>query len=226
MDPDAPLLFLFFHHQGGIRRILSFHGIQAVSCPTSLPIVLGCINSRYARIIMDEMGWNCTVRDLEIDKMIAAADGKPHDIALQYASAGIEALQVGVSSSSLIVSCAQIVDFRNNTRLKPESQEMAHSFLSSYTDSVVHVVTGVLVKNMATGNSATGVGVAGVYFGKWHDDRLLDLVSKRSGVMEAPGALYFEDKDVQDHVDYIDGPIGTTLGVPIEIVCKLISEVI
>ncbi len=172
------------------------------------------------------MGWDCTVRDLEIDEMIAT-DGKPHDIVLRYASAGIESLQEGVfSPSSLIVSCARAVDFQNTTKLKPASPEMVRSFLSSYTDSVVHVVTGVLVKNMENGNSATDVCVADVLFGKWYSEMVLDCVSKRSGVMEAPGTLDFEDKDIQDHTDYIDGPMGSTLGVPIEIICKLIREVI
>ncbi len=186
---------------------------------------MGCLNSKYATKLMDELGWNCTVKDLEIDKA-GIDDREPHDVALHYASAGIEALQVGALSYSLIVSCAQVVDFQNSTRLKPASTDMAQQFLASYTGSVVHVVTGVLVKNLATENSATGVGVADVHFGNWKDDQLLFLISKRSGVMAVPGVLDLQDKDVQDHIEYIDGTMGTALGVPIDVVGRLIHEVV
>ncbi len=226
MDPDKIFFGSFFSIiQYRNNSISSFLGTEAVPCPTSLPIVLGCLNSKYATTLMDELGWNCTVKDLEIDKA-GVNDREPHDVALHYASAGIEALQIVALPSLLIVSCAKVVDFQNSTRLEPASTDMAQLFLASYTGSVVHVVTGVLVKNMATGNSATGIGVAGVRFGNWKDDKLLFLISKRSGVMAVPGALDLQDKDIQDHMEYIDGAIGTALGVPIDVVGRLIREVV
>ncbi len=205
--------------------VSSLIGAETVPCPALCPILLGCLHSEYAQKLMDELRWPCTVKGLEIDKA-GLEDREPHEAALHYASEGIETLQLGTLPPSLVVFCAQVVDFQDSTRLKPESTDMAQLFLSSYTGSVVRFVTGVEVKNMETGNSAKDVGIAHVHFGNWKDDELLHLISKRSGVMVAPGALDLQDKDIEDHIEHIDGAMGSALGVPINVVGRLIRQVI
>ncbi len=217
------------HHHRIMKTISPFHVVDAVSCPTSLLIVLGCFNYSYVPAVMNGLGWNCTViQDLGIDINAIVGGGTPRDVVSHYASEVMKALERRTLPSSLMVSCATVVDFQQNIRLKPTSKEMAHLFLSSYSGSVIHVITGLLVKNTVNGKSATGVGVADIHFGKWNDDEgiLLDHISRRNGVMNAPGALDLKDRDIQEHIEFVDGTVGTVLGLPIDVLCRLITEVV
>jgi septum formation protein len=126
---------------------------------------------------------------------------------------------------ALLVTCDQIVLYKTSVREKPESREEAVEFLSSYSNDAVSTVSAIVVTHLPSGVQESGVDIATVY---WKDisTEVVERVVERGDVMQSAGGFIVEDEDLNPLVKGIDRPVDSVMGLPVDLLRKLIGHVL
>ncbi len=154
----------------------------------------------------------------------AIRDADPQKLVLKLAQAKANALLNRIDYPALLITADQVVVCNGEIREKPESREEAMKFLVSYTDHPAEIINGVMVTNTVTKKSAFGIDLASVFYNKSLIDEIEKIV-ENPFVMKAAGGLLAEKSMMIVHEREHNSVDGSFLGMPIELLKRLIAEV-
>ncbi len=154
----------------------------------------------------------------------AIRDSDPAVLTLKLAHAKAEALLPRITEPAILVTADQVVILKGEIREKPVSEEQARQFLRSYSDQPIEVVSGVLVTNTATGESAEGNDIVKIVFNAIPENTIEALI-QAGDVMYCGGALKAEDPRLKPFVISQEGTDESLQGVPVELIKSLIAQV-
>lgn len=188
-----------------------------------MKIVLGTA-SKQRRVAFEEMGY----KDFEV--MAADIDEKairfedPEKLTIALAKAKAEALVERIDKPSILITADQVIFWDNTIREKPEDEEEAREFLSTYHKAPAIIVNGIAVTNTGTGEQVHGNDSTTVIFREIPQEAI-DKILKESNVFAWAGGFAVEDPLFQPYIENIEGVEGSTRGLPVALTRELIERV-
>lgn len=168
------------------------------------------------------MGYRFETMAADIDEK-AIRDGDPRRLTPLLAHAKADALLPGIRSA-LLVTSDQVVVCNGRILEKPENSREAHEYLEGYAEFPAETVTAVVVTNAATRRMAEGVDVAKVVFRRIPPD-VIDRLVRSGEILHHAGAFSIEDPLLKDYIVRIEGEPESIMGLPKEMMKRLIEEV-
>lgn len=187
-----------------------------------LKIILGSSSPRRKQIL-EEMGVSFEVMAADIDEK-AIRQEDPKQLVLAIAKAKAEALLPKIAQPSLLITTDGVVVCEGEIREKPNTQDEAKVFLSDYRQHPAIAITAVVVTNTKTGKQASGVDSSTVFFRDFSDRAMEDMIEKGEA-MKCAGGFNITDPFVAPYVDRIDGTRESVMGLPVELLKRLLQEV-
>ncbi len=187
-----------------------------------LKIILGSSSPRRKQIL-EEMGASFEVMAADIDEK-AIRHSDPKELVLAIAKAKAEALLPKIAEPSLLITTDGVVVCEGEIREKPATPEEARRFLSDYRHHPARAITAVVVTNTETGKQASGVDAATVVFRNFSDEAMEDMIQK-GHAMRCAGGFNITDDFVTPYIDHIDGTRESVMGLPVELLKRLLQEV-
>jgi septum formation protein len=156
------------------------------------------------------------------EKAIRSGDYKK--LPLLIARAKAAALLPKIAVDAILITADQVVECGNELREKPESEEQARLYLKSYRKGPAQTNSAVVVTNTRTVKQAEALDIAKTYFKPMNDAVIEELIAD-GAVLECAGAFLIEHPLMKDYIDHIDGNTDSVMGLPLDIVQKLINKV-
>ncbi|MFZ4631918.1 MAG: Maf family nucleotide pyrophosphatase [Patescibacteria group bacterium] len=187
-----------------------------------MKIILGS-QSLGRKKIMAEMGYEFETMAADFDESsIRSKDPKELTLALAQAKANV--LKSKISEPAILITSDTVVVCKGEILEKPINEEMAREYLRGYGDFPVEVVTSLVIANTETGKEVSGVDIAKIYFYPFLEEEIDELIEEGS-VYRLAGGFTVDGEKWEKHVKRIDGTRESTIGLPKDLVKKLISEV-
>lgn len=188
-----------------------------------MKIILGS-QSRFRAQALKDAG-------IEVDEMMAPGiDEKairydnPEELVLALAKAKAEAIINKINGPAILITADQVVLCNGEMREKPVDKAEAMVFLASYVKWPATAVNGLQVTNTTTGKVATGIDRAEIIYKPTLLAKIEEIVDN-SFALEAAGALVEENPLMTPHELRRAGEINSFMGMPIELVKRLMMEV-
>ncbi|RKP02511.1 hypothetical protein CXG81DRAFT_10707 [Caulochytrium protostelioides] len=196
------------------------------------PLVLGS-SSAFRGHVLAAYGIPYTSAKPEIDEKALGDRGPnadPNALTRLIAGAKMDALVAAIARGDLpavpadavVVTCDQVVTHAGAIREKPVDAAEARRFLASYSASAASATSGLVVRHLATGRTATGNTTATQHFAAV-PDTVLDAMVPR--VMWSAGGLVVEDPALAPYLREREGTEDEIIGMPIRLLAQLLEEV-
>ncbi len=186
-----------------------------------MKIILGS-GSKFRQEALKEMGYEIEVKPSKIDEKTIRTE-IPHELPLLLARAKNKALAPSLKNS-ILITADTVVIHEGQLREKPcDEQELRH-FLTTYWQAPAEVLTAVVVANTTTGKTLEGVESTKVYFHKFPDSLIEELIS-HGAFMAAAGGFIAEMPAIKKYIVHMDGEMDTVMGLSKELTSKLIQGV-
>ena len=130
-----------------------------------------------------------------------------------------------IETDPILITGDQVVTYNGNILEKPNDLTEARAFVESYgtTNSPCSTVGSIVVTDVKTGIKREGVDITNIYFKKFSND-VIDSLIEEGEVMWCAGALMIEHKLVEPFIEKIEGKIDSVMGLSIDLLQKLLSE--
>lgn len=214
----------------GRKRIFSLHAdIPKKLCPlpSTCPLILGS-SSLNRKSILEFLGWKFSTMIPDIDeKAIRGIDyfELPRTIATAKAAVLIQRLQdEGKQDEVVVLTSDQIVLFEGAMREKPDNEEEALVFLSSYSNKSVSTISAVVATHFPSGRQETDVSVATVHW-QTISEKIVRKVVGKGEIFSSAGGFRIEDPDLNPLIRSIDGTMDSVMGMPILSTVKVLEAV-
>lgn len=196
------------------------------SSPTTLPIILGS-SSSFRKSILESYNWTFSTISPDIDEK-SIRTNNPMELPLKIAIEKAKALEKVLSTrneETILITSDQVSLFSGVVREKPENEEQAIEYLSSYSNNQVMTVCAVVVTHYPSLRQAIGVDTATV---KWKEitPEIISRVVARKEVFNSCGGFIIEDEDLKECILEIEGTSDSVRGLPMHTLIKAIKEVI
>lgn len=188
----------------------------------NLPIILGSA-SKGRKSILEKLSWDFEIMIADIDEKAIRFDD-PQKLAHTLAIAKADALIPKIKKDAILITSDQVVDYNGEIREKPEDEEQAREYLKRYNDIPAKTVTGVAVTNTKTGERATGVDIAKVYFKDVPDEVIEKLIAK-GDIFSQAGGFSIWDPIVKPYIEKVEGEEESVIGLPVKLTKELIKKV-
>eukprot|EP00123_Amoebidium_parasiticum_P003108 comp14410_c0_seq1/m.10513 comp14410_c0_seq1/g.10513 ORF comp14410_c0_seq1/g.10513 comp14410_c0_seq1/m.10513 type:complete len:212 (-) comp14410_c0_seq1:60-695(-) len=194
-------------------------------------IVLGSA-SVFRRQLMNTLGMQFTVASPDIDEKAITAGyderkrANPDALSLAIAHAKADALlPLYKGTRTLIVTGDQVAVFRGEIREKPKDAEECRKYVRDYSSGSDPCSTcaAIVVTNGITGIRAAGTDYAHQYLHEVPDEIVGKLI-ENGEIMGCCGALTVTDPDILPYVGRLDGTKDSLMGLPLDLLCRLLSE--
>ncbi len=172
---------------------------------------------------MKEMGFDFDVLVANIDERAIRHDDL-HQLPVLIAQAKSDEIKKNIKEPAILITCDTIVLHEGKLYEKPKDEQEARDMLQSYGRKPAEVICGVVVTNTQTGKSAQGIDSAKVYFHAIPHAVIEEMI-KHGKIFDFAGAFHPDDPPIKPYVAYIEGEIGTVMGLPKLLTKKLIKEV-
>lgn len=188
-----------------------------------MKIILGS-QSKSRKNMMEEMGFQFEIMAADIDEKAIRHDD-PEQLTLSIARAKAEVLKPKITEPAILITADTVVVCQEKIREKPVGEKEAREFLISYGSNPAVVVNGVVVTNTATGKSAEGNQTSTIQMSPFSEQDIEEILKDGSlfnwaGGFDVVGELW------EKHVLSIDGTRDGIIGLPKDLVKKLIAEVV
>jgi septum formation protein len=214
--------------------------------PDNISLILGSSSPSRGQILVD-LGWNFQIMKPNIDESAIHCDDPfrlPILIAKEKAIAILNQLQplldkttggahsssgalTAVPQSMVILTCDQIVLYRNEIRHKPLSRAQAHEFLSSYqANEIVQTISAVVATHYPSGKQASEIDIATIYWNGISEEVIEEKLLDKEEIYSSCGAFLIEDPDFLACVNRIEGDLDSIRGMPIKATKKVFRTVI
>lgn len=189
---------------------------------SNMKYILGS-SSKWRQSIMDELGFEYTVISPDIDEK-NIRDNNPDKLVLKIAEAKFNAIRSKITDDAIIITCDQVVVCNGEIREKPVDENECKSYLRSYAIYPAETHSGIVVYNNKNNKKASGVDIAKVYFSTIPED-IMKLLIEKKDVLYSAGGFISEDPLLDKYVNKIEGTIDSLMGLPKELLIKLLKEV-
>lgn len=186
-----------------------------------MKIILGSSSPRRKHILK-ELGLEFEILAPDIDeKAIRSTDFK--ELPLLVARAKAESLKSRVKEPVIVIVADSVVVAGGKLMEKPESEAEAMEFLRSYGAHPVYLYSGLVVFNTETGEQREGVETTTIYFRKFDERVIQDLVA-HGEVMGGSGALILENPTIKQNILHVEGEWESASGLPKSMTLKFLEE--
>lgn len=149
----------------------------------------------------------------------------PQELTTALAKAKAEALKSKISGPAILVTSDQVVVWQGEIREKPESEKEAREFLLGYNLYPAKTVTAVIVTNTETGKQVEAIDIAKIHFNPFTEEEIKEII-KDGLVFDLAGAFTVSGELWEKHIKNIEGTRDSVMGLPKDVVKRLISEVV
>ncbi len=184
-------------------------------------IILGS-SSVHRQKILRELGFDFEVAHSELDEK-SVQTLTPHERPKVLAKLKNQILDRQFKDA-IIITADTIIIHNGHLREKPKNEEELYHFLKTNWQAPAEVVTAVAVSNTATGKLLEGVESSKIYFHKFPEHVIAELI-KHGNLMDAAGGFIAELPMIKKFIVHIDGNMDTIMGLPKALTKKLIQEV-
>jgi predicted house-cleaning NTP pyrophosphatase (Maf/HAM1 superfamily) len=148
--------------------------------------------------------------------------GEHHVISLPSSSSSSSS-----SSSVVILTCDQIVLYRNEIRHKPSNRSQAREYLLSYQQNeIVQTISAVVATHYPSGKQASEIDIATIYWNGIPDEVIEGKLLDKEEIYSSCGAFLIEDPDFLAYVNRIEGDLDSIRGMPMKATKKVFRTVI
>eukprot|EP00607_Mallomonas_marina_P010892 CAMPEP_0182421192 /NCGR_PEP_ID=MMETSP1167-20130531/6455_1 /TAXON_ID=2988 /ORGANISM="Mallomonas Sp, Strain CCMP3275" /LENGTH=289 /DNA_ID=CAMNT_0024598065 /DNA_START=134 /DNA_END=1003 /DNA_ORIENTATION=+ len=189
-------------------------------------IILGS-SSVKRKSVLERNGWSFTTASPDIDEKAIRDDDPlilPLLVAKAKASALTDRLTESILTPTILLTSDQIVLFKQEIREKPQIEEEAREFLSSYSNDTVSTVTAVTATHLPSGRQSSDVNIASVSF-KLIPEETVETVLATAEVYSSAGALVIENEVLRGFIQHIEGDIDSLRGLPMRSTVRCIHAV-
>jgi septum formation protein len=187
-----------------------------------MKIILGSSSKGRAQVLKN-LGFEFEVKPANIDEK-AIRTGDFRQLPLLVARAKNEALKAQIKEPAILITGDSVVIWKDALREKPVNVDEAREFLRGYADGPAELVSAVVVTNLETGKSMEGVESGKIYFHKFPETVIEDLI-EHGAIMHAAGAFLAEMEIFKKYTVHMEGNMDTIMGLPGELTKKLIEQI-
>ena len=181
------------------------------------PLVLASASARREALLRDAGFWFDVITP-DIDETFRPGI-PPWRVAEELAEA--KAREVArVHGKGVILGADTVVDLDGEILGKPANTDHARRMLEKLSGTQHRVITGVALVDAKTGDAQVDHASTAIRMKKFTDDEIDAYVASREGVGKAGGYALQESGD--RFVENIDGSISNVIGLPMELVQKLL----
>jgi len=175
-----------------------------------MKIILGSSSPRRKQVL-EKMGIEFEIISPSIDeKVIRSTDYK--ELPLLVARAKAESLKSKILKPAIVIVADSVVVMKDMLFEKPESETQAKQFLRGYGESPVLIHSALVVFNTETGEMREAVETTTLYFKKFSERIIDDLVS-HGEVLDGAGALIVSNPTIREHILHIEGEWESAMGL-------------
>jgi MAF protein len=149
----------------------------------------------------------------------------PNQMVRLIAMAKAEEIRNSVADDVILLTLDQVVVYQGKVREKPESEEEAKTFLSSYRASdFIECVNGIALIRLDNGKKLVDVETSSITFHQHFNDERIDE-AVRSGIpMTTAGGFSISDPIIGKWVSAINGHVTSIEGFPVPKIVAMIRE--
>lgn len=188
-----------------------------------MKIILGSASPRRAEILK-ELGFEFEVAKADIDeKSIRSND--PKELSLALAKAKAENLRKSLSpQDAILITADQVVVCNGEIREKPASTAEARSWLESYAKYPAQCVNALAVTDLQTGRQFVDNDISTIYFKPIPKEVIEQILTGRQ-ILDCAGAFTERHPLLKPYVDRIEGDPYGPMGVPRDLLLKLLKRI-
>lgn len=188
-----------------------------------MKIILGS-QSKGRQTVLRRMGYDFEVMSADIDEKSIRHDN-PADLVLLIAQAKTNALLPNIKEPSILITSDQVILFNGQIREKPIDEKEALEFLKTSHMHPVETIGAVVVTNIKTGKSVSGLQKGKVYFKPISDEVILEHI-KNGSALRGAGGFMIDDPIFEPFIEKMEGSMDNVVGLDSELTEKLIQEVL
>jgi len=214
--------------------------VPKLNKPLDIPLVC-CKWDWTARLdVFRHLGWKVSdyidassVDEQAVEEAVNG-DGSPEitKVPMAIAQAKAKFLMTALSQRSnlpfsqclIITSDQRVCDRNRRTIGRASSRAQAQDLLMSYSSSSVTTITSLVVTHYPSGISVDGTDKALIHFQNLPRSIVAQSVDESKTVLDCAGALIIEDPLVLRLVERIEGTIDSVFGLPVQLLCKLMTR--
>lgn len=187
-----------------------------------MKIILGS-QSLGRRKIMEEMGYQFETMAADFDESsIRFSD--PRELTSALAQAKADVLKSKISEPAILITSDTVVVCNGEIWEKPVNEEMAREYLKAYKNFPAEVITSLVVVNTKTGREVLGVDISKIYFFEFLEEDIKELIDE-GDVYRVSGGFTIEGEKWERHIKEIEGTRESIIGLPTELLKRLIEDV-
>lgn len=180
-------------------------------------LVLASASPRRARLLT-EAGIVFDVKPGDVDERVPRK-AIPAEAAVAIAVKKARAVK---APGSWVLAADTLIDFDGDVIGKPADETEAHAILRMFSGSEHWVITGVAIQP-PQGELVTGMSQTKVTFREISDDEI-DVYIRTGDPMDKAGAYGIQNPHVKGFIAKVDGPVDNVIGLPMDLVRKLLAE--
>ena len=202
--------------------------------PDNVNIILGSSSASRGQILVD-LGWNFHVvsPNLNEEKYLSTYSHEAEDplkIPVLLAKEKCQAIlkkMTDIVEPTVILTCDQIVLYRNTIRNKPKSRQEAKEFLMSYQQNeIIQTVSAVVATHVPSGKQATDIDICTIYWNGIPEDVIENKLLDKEEIYSSCGGFLIEDPDFLACIGRIDGDLDSIRGMPIKTTKRVFRTVL
>ena len=188
-----------------------------------MKIILGS-SSKYRKELLENAGYQLQVMVPDIDEKAIRTDDF-NQLPLLVARAKLDALIPKIAEPSIAITADVIVVCAGSVYEKPKDEQEARFFLKSYSDgNPAEVIAALVVINTKNNKRAEGIDIAKVYFNVL-PPTVIDEFIKNGDPFSKAGGFGIQIPILKPYVSKIEGTRECVMGMPMDLLEKLIKEV-
>ena len=190
----------------------------------TMKIILGS-QSENRKHVLEQAGYMFEVMVSNIDEK-AIRHEDLYELPLRLAKAKAEALLPRIKEPALLITADQVIVWNGELREKPNDLTEARRYLESFSGSEhpAECVNGITVTNTASGKSLTERELSKIYFRTIPQEAIELFLKERIGFRKA-GGFDVKHPMIQPFISRMEGTLESVLGLPMDIVKRLMREV-
>ncbi len=188
-----------------------------------MKIILGS-QSENRKMVLQNAGYTFDIMVSNIDEKTIRHENY-YELPLRLARAKAEALLPRIKEPALLVTADQVIVWHGELREKPRDFTEARAYLETFSGSEypAECINGITVTNTASGKSLTEREVSRVYFSTLPQDTI-EAFLKEGTMYKYAGGFTPQSPLLRPYLR-IDGTFESVLGLPLDILTRLLKKV-
>ncbi len=188
-----------------------------------MKIILGS-QSENRKQVLTEAGYTFDILVSNIDEK-AIRHEDLYELPLRLSRAKAEALLPRINEPALLITADQVIVWNGELREKPQDFPEARHFLETFSGSEypAECVNGITVTNTASGKSLSEREISKVYFSTLPPE-VIEAFLREGTMYKYAGGFTPQSPLIRPYLR-IDGTFESVLGLPLEVLKRLLKNV-